>query len=101
MKIRLHHVSLPPPQLPFAGHDSLAEENLDAVETDALGIVAVIGDQHTLDIVRMMNDVGVRLAPRRKHPVDVAELGEQLRHALQGVVRGADIELKLGLGRMF
>ncbi len=98
---RLHHVPLAAPQLAFAGHQALAEENLDAVETGALGIIAVIGDQHPLDVIRMVNDVGVRLAPRRKHPVGVAQAREKLRHALQGIVRGAYIELKLGLGRLF
>ncbi len=98
---RLHHVSLPAPQLPLAGHESLAQQNLHAVEAGALGIIAVIGHQHPLDVIRMVNDVGVRLASRCKHPVGVAVTGEQLRHALQGIVRGADIELELGLGRLF
>src|SRR5262249_15863579 len=57
VKKRLHHVPLPPPQIALAGHDSLAEQNLDAVETEALGIVAMIGDENALDVIRMVNDV--------------------------------------------
>jgi hypothetical protein len=48
----------------------------------------------------VMDDVCVGFTPWCKDPVDVAETREQLRHAFQGVVRSADVELKLGLGRM-
>ena len=39
---------------------------------DALGVVAVVRDQHALDVVRMVDDLGVGLAARRVHAIDVA-----------------------------
>src|SRR2546430_7385275 len=33
-----------------------------------------------------------------EHAIDVSKTGEQLEHALQGVIRGADVELQLSLG---
>ena len=65
---------------------------------DALGVVAVVRDQHALDVIGMVDDPGVGLAPGRVDAVDVAVAGEQLAHALEGVVRRADVELQLGLG---
>ena len=100
MKQRLHHVALALPQLPFARHDALAEQDPDAVEAHTLGVVAMIGDQHPLDVVGMMNDVGVRFARGHVHAIGVAVAGKQLDHALQGIVRGADVELQPGCRRL-
>jgi hypothetical protein len=96
----LHHVALALPEIALARHDSVAKQYLYAVEPDALGVVAMVSDEHALYVIRMIDDVRVRPAPRRKHTVDVAEAREQLGHPLQGVFRGADVELQLGLGRV-
>src|SRR5439155_1280367 len=95
---RLHHVALALPQLALARHDALAEQNPDAIQADALGVVAMIGNQHPLDVIRVVNDIGIRSACRHEHAIDVSKTGEQLEHALQGVIRGADVELQLSLG---
>ena len=95
---RLHHVALALPQLPFAGHDALAEEDLDPVEPDALGVVPVVADQHPLHVVRVVDHIGIRFACRNEHAIGVAVAGEQLDHALQRIVGGADVELRLGFG---
>src|SRR6201999_531174 len=53
-----------------------------------------------LHIVRVVNDVRVRFARRHVHAIGVAVTGEQLDHAVQGVVRGPDVELRLRLRRL-
>ena len=95
---RLHHVALALPQLALARHDALAEEDPDAIEAEALGVVAMIGNQHPLDVIGVVNDIGIRSACRHEHAIYVSQTGEQLDHALQGVIRGADVELQLSLG---
>ncbi len=97
---RLHHVALAGPELPFAGHEALAEQDPHPIEAESLRVVAVVRDQHPLHVVRMVDDVGMGLPRRDIDPVDIAMPGEELDHPLQRVVRGADIELKLGLGRL-
>ena len=57
MEERLHHVALAFPQIAFAGHEPLAEENFHPVEAHALGVVAMIRDQDPLHIVRMVHHV--------------------------------------------
>src|SRR5205807_434588 len=79
---RLHHVALALPQLALARHDALAEQNPDAIQADALGVVAMIGNQHPLDVIRVVNDIGIRSACRHEHAIDVSKTGEQLEHAL-------------------
>src|SRR5207248_10290044 len=69
--------SLALPQLALARHDALAEEDPDAIQADALGVVAMIGNQHPLDVIRVVNDIGIRAACRHEHAIDVAKTGEQ------------------------
>jgi hypothetical protein len=56
MERRLHHVALALPQIAFARHDAEAEQDLHAIEPRPLGVVAVVRDQHPLDIVGMIDD---------------------------------------------
>ncbi len=49
----------------------------------------------------MVDDVRVGPSRRDIHSVDVAVARKQLNHPIQGIVRGADVELVLCLGRVF
>ena len=66
VKDGLHHAPLAPPEVPLAGHDAVAEQDLDPVHALALGVVAMIRQQHVLDVVGMIDDVVVHAARRAR-----------------------------------
>jgi hypothetical protein len=72
----LHHAPLPAPEIALAGHDAVAEQDLDPIHALALGVVAMVRQQHPLDVVGVVDDVVVDAAAGREHPIDVAEFGE-------------------------
>ncbi len=88
----LHHASLPAPERPFAGHDAVTEKDLDPIDTLALGVVAVIGEEHALDVIGMIDDVVEYAAARREYAVDVAEPPEIVLQARKRFLAAADIE---------
>jgi hypothetical protein len=90
---RLHHVALPFPQLALARHDAVAEQDLDPVEPRTLRVVLVVRDQYALHVVGMIDDPHLGAARGREEAVDVPVAGEQLRHAVDRVVIGTDVEL--------
>ena len=94
----LHHSSLPPPQFALAGHDPVAEEDLDAVHSLPLRIVAMVRQHDAFDVVRMVDDVVVDPARGRENAIRVAEPAEPTAHQRQGFVRAAEIEAFVGTG---
>jgi hypothetical protein len=69
----LHHASLSAPECALTGHDAVSQQDLDPIDTLALGVVAVIGQKHPLDVVGVIDDVVEDPAARREDAVDVAE----------------------------
>jgi len=88
----LHHASLPAPEGAFAGHDAVTEKDLDSVDTLTLGVVAVIGQEHALDVIGMIDDVVEYAAARCEYAVDIAEPAEIVLQALERFLAAADIE---------
>ena len=83
MKAGLHHAALAPPEIALAGHDAVAEQDLDPIHALALGVIAMIRQQHLLDVVGMIDDVVVHAAARSENAVDVAEAREILAQPRQ------------------
>ncbi len=96
MKHRLHHVALPAPEFAFAGHDAVTEQDLDAVEADALGVVAVVGDQHAFHIVRVIDHIDIAFACRRIHAIGVAKARKKLDHLRQRFIIAAKVKALFG-----
>ncbi len=87
MERRLHHVALAFPQIAFAGHDAVAEQDLDPVQPHALGVVLVVRHQHALDIVGMVDEPHVRASRRASRNGRCRrERANEFGHALDGVV---------------
>ena len=80
---RLHHAPLAAPKITFAGHDPVAEQDLHPVHALALGVVAMVRQQHPFDVAGVVDDVVVDAAARREYPVDIAVLGETPPHQSQ------------------
>jgi len=76
MKGGLHHSSLPAPKIALAGHDAVAEEDLDAIHAFAFRIIAMVRQQHPLDVVRMVDHVVIDSPAGREDSIYVAELGK-------------------------
>ena len=87
VKARLHHAPLAAPEIALAGHDAVAEQDLDPIHALALGVVAVVGEQHVLDVVRVVDDVVVDAAAGREHAVDVAVSARNTRAAAPAIRR--------------
>ncbi len=96
VKTRLHHAPLAPPEVALAGHDAVAEQDLDPIHALALGVIAMIRQQHVLDVVGMIDDVVVHAARRSEHAIDIAEAREILAQLRQRFVAPAEVE---ALGR--
>ncbi len=77
---------------PFAGHDAVAEQDLDPIHALALGVIAVIRQQHPLDVVGMIDDVVVHAAAGREDAIDIAESGEIVLQSRQRFIAAAEIE---------
>ncbi len=88
----LHHAPLPAPKIPFAGHDAVAQQDLDAIHALTLGVVAMIRQQHPLDVVGMVDDVVIHSSAGGEDAVDVAELGEIAAQTGQRFIVAAEIE---------
>src|SRR5580704_15991582 len=69
----LHHASLPAPEAALAGHDAVTEQDLDSIHALALGVVAVIGQKHALDVIGVIDDVVEYSAAGREYAVNIAE----------------------------
>ncbi len=92
VKGRLHHAPLPAPESAFAGHDAVAKQDLDPINALALGVIAVIGQQHPFDVVGMIDDVVEYSAAGREYPVDIAESGKVVLQSRQRFIAAAEIE---------
>ena len=79
----LQHAPLPAPKSPFAGHDAVAKQDLDAINALALGVIAVIRQQHPFDVVGMIDDIVEHAAAGREYPVDIAESGKVILQSRQ------------------
>jgi hypothetical protein len=73
------------PELSFARHESAAEQDLDPISIDSFGEVPMIRYEHTLNVIRVVNDVGVRATRSHVHPIRIAVAGEALDQALERV----------------
>ena len=93
MEGRLNHAALALPEVALAHHDAVAEQDFYPVQPDTLGVIAVIGDQQTLDIVRMVADPSVTLAARRIDPIEVAQFPRAGDEQFQAVLGRGHIEL--------
>ncbi len=98
MKRGLHHSALPAPEVPLAGHDAVAEEDLDAVHPFALRVIAMVRQQHPLDVVRVVDHVVINAPCGGKDSINVAELGKVSAQASQRLVAAAEIEAFGGAG---
>ncbi len=92
MKGGLHHAPLPAPERAFAGHDAVAEQDLDPIHALALGVVAVIGQKHALDVIGMIDDIVEYAAAGREYTVDIAEPAKIVLQAGKRFLAAADIE---------
>src|SRR6202020_248795 len=88
----LHHASLPAPERALAGHDAVTQQDFDSIDPLALGVVAVIGQKHPLDVIRMIDDVVEYSAARRENAVNIAKPAEIILQAGQRLLAAADIE---------
>ena len=68
----------------------------DTLEARSLGVVAMVADEHALDVVGVVDHPHVFAPARRMEAVDVTVTGEQLRQQRDQVVLRADVELWLG-----
>jgi len=98
MKRGLHHAPLLTPEITLAGHDAVAEQDLDAIHAFALGVVAMVRQQHPLDVVGVVDDVVVNASAGREDSIDVAELREIAAEARERFVVAAEIEAFAGPG---
>ncbi len=70
MKRRLHQPALPQVRRAFAGQQALAEQTPRALETASLQEIALVGDQHVFDEMRMIEQE--QMLARHVHVRDVA-----------------------------
>ena len=98
VKRRLHHASLAAPKVAFAGHDAVAEQDLDAIHALALGVVAMVGQEHALDVVGVVDDIVVDAAAGGEHAVRVAESAKTVSHQRQRFITPTEIEAVGGAG---
>jgi hypothetical protein len=99
MKGGLHHAPLAAPEIALAGHDAVAEQNLDPIHPLALGVIAVVRQQHALDVVGVVDDVVVHASAGREDAIAVAILREIAPQAGQRLIAAAKIEAFGGAGR--
>ena len=59
MKSGLYQAALAAMEIVFAGQQAVAEQHTRALEHPALGEIRLVGDEHVLDPVRVIQQVGV------------------------------------------
>jgi hypothetical protein len=101
VKRGLHHAALATPQVALAGHDPVAEQQLDALDAGALDVVAMIRHEDALDILGVMHDPCPRRTGGRVHPIRVAVLAEPPHHQIDRLVGRADVVPLADGGRQF
>ena len=77
MKGRLDRLALCAPQRAVAGHQSVAEQDRDALDADALAEIGVVVDQHVPDMIRVRQHVEVLAEKRRMHAECIAVRAEK------------------------
>src|SRR5258707_14591171 len=92
MKRGLHHAPLLTPEITLAGHDAVAEQDLDAIHSFALGVIAMVRQQYPLDVVGVVDDVVINASAGREDSIGVAELREIAAEACERFVVAAEIE---------
>src|SRR5437870_3644181 len=98
---RLDHFSLRAPVFTFACHDAVTEEDPDALDTDALDVVCMVGDKHMLRMIGMRKHKEMPLQRGRVHAECVAMDREQGYEFAERVLGKSDVELirrKGGIG---
>src|SRR4029078_11751441 len=93
MKSGLNHAALAVPEFAFTHHQSLAQEDADAVDADTFGVILMVVDEHAAHMVRMAKHEDV-LLDRRCENAECVAVGPICGHqVLQRVFMERNVEL--------
>jgi hypothetical protein len=89
---RLDQPALRSPLITLTGHQAVAQEDGDPLDSDALGEIGVMVDEHMADMVRMRQHPDVAFQCGRKGAIGIAMLLEQAHERRERIGLERDVE---------